>query len=179
MALPQLYVDAEPRTQTAAYRFPPSRPELPAAACSPEQLLDIASGAYQQRDQLWALVGSSDHVAAICRDYAERVEPALRDAETRIADLEQELGQARAFYLAERQRLHGELDGLQRELARLRLELQQPRIHASMERLTITVTGRSYAEVSQQLTSALRVDGLFDKSDTDTVVIDLPDGGDR
>lgn len=62
---------AVPRTATPGYRFPPAAPELAADRCSRDDLLDIAAGAVRQRDQLWALVGSQDHVQAICDDYGK------------------------------------------------------------------------------------------------------------
>ena len=60
---------AVPRVVTPGYRFPPAVPTNvpPAHECSDEQLLDLCAGAANWHDHLLALMGSPDHVAAICR----------------------------------------------------------------------------------------------------------------
>lgn len=46
----------------------PRRPTVipPAADCTPEQLLNLGAHAAQDSAAMWALTGSSEHVAAIC-----------------------------------------------------------------------------------------------------------------
>jgi septal ring factor EnvC (AmiA/AmiB activator) len=75
---------------TAEYRSPPLRPVTvpPAADCTPEQLLDLAAASAQDRDTLWSLLGSADHVQAICELLAARVEPALRQADKDCEELQ-------------------------------------------------------------------------------------------
>jgi hypothetical protein len=78
-----------------------------------------------------------------------------------------------------------ERDVLQQELAVARAairllteQLQGTRIVASFERLTVTVTGRSYAAVGERLAATAHRASGFDLSDCDdTVVVDA--GADR
>lgn len=69
-------------TITAAYKFPPGCPvTVPTASeCTEEQLLELATAAVLSRDDLWALLGSQDHVREICRLLVEWYEPDLRAA---------------------------------------------------------------------------------------------------
>src|SRR5690242_10666538 len=86
--------DAHPappsRTAPGYLSRPPTAPHtVPLAEdCTPEQLLDLAAAAAQDPDTLWSLLGSAEHVAAICRLLSERVEPALRAADRELDELE-------------------------------------------------------------------------------------------
>lgn len=85
-----------------AHPAPPARPTPPYASrpptapytvpmaedCTSEQLLDLAAAAARDPDTLWSLLGSSAHVAAICRLLSERVEPALRAADKAVDELQ-------------------------------------------------------------------------------------------
>lgn len=195
--IPQLHVidePARPRTATAAYRFPPAKPVTvpPAHLCEREDLLDLAAGAVRHRDQLWALLGSSEHVVAICRLLVEHVEPELVDSVLRANRLALDLHlanqqiaalQARneaqrdaaRVLVAQRDRANLAAGATSAENSWLRRELTAAlcsrRIEASFERLTLTVTGESYAVVAERLTASVRdVDSRFE-------YIDVADSG--
>jgi hypothetical protein len=126
-AIPQLNPEepAASRTDTSSYHFPPATPSPPADRCTREQLLEIAADGARDPSELLC---SPAHVRALCRLVG------ALGAEL-VAELQ---------YSAE----------LQRQLVRSDSEndaLRRLTIAASFERLTITVTGRSYAEVAADL----------------------------
>lgn len=84
--------DAEPsraRTVTQGYRFPPAKPDVPPAdRCSRDDLLQLAADAMSNGDDLWSLLGSREHVRAICRLLVEQIEPESRAADEQIRALQ-------------------------------------------------------------------------------------------
>jgi len=185
----KLHPDDEPRTVTAGYYFPPARPTTvpPAHLCEREDLQDVAAGAAQHHEQLWALLGSSEHVKAICRDYSESEYRHARE----VLALQRQLAAAQGVcvalqtkletnrnaarvLVAQRDRMALDAGSQRAENASLRRELTAalaPRMTASIERVTVTVSGESYAVVAQRLTAAVyAVDEKFDQSEA----IDVP-----
>lgn len=162
------------RTTTLGYHFPPVRPvTVPAAdLCTRAELQDIASGAAQHHDQMLALLNSEPHVRHICADYVDielehareiiELQRALAAQQGINVALAEQLDQTRALMdaeMAERNRIaaaHGVLSAQNRWLHReLAAALSGQRIAASFERLTVTVTGESYAVVAERLTAAV------------------------
>jgi len=178
---------SRPRTETASYRFPPAVPvTVPAPhVCTREDLIDLASGAAQHPDQLWALLGSSKHVAAICTDYARDMTHDLRVAEQQLeiargvgASLLSQLETVRMVHLAalsesvRQQEINARVSSdnaqLRRELA---AALAGQRVEAAFERVTVTITGDSYRAVADRLTASIHACRFVD----DASVIDVED----
>lgn len=166
MTEPIPVLPSEPRTTTNAYRFPPATPSPPADRCNRDDLLLIAAdGAYDVRE----LLCSSSHVAALCRligvmaDELGRCDEQIRTGQQQLASAHGRLVAEMEYSSGLHQRLaqsNLENDWLRRENLRL---LPRTEIVAGFERLTLTVTGRSYSAVNAEL--ARQVDGMFDDSD--------------
>ena len=173
-AIPRL-TDGAPRTETVAYRFPPVRPCAPPAdECSDEDLFTIVADALRNGHDLYALLGSRDHVRAIL-DLVQRLDLAHRDA------LEE---------LAAERRVRGELIDQHAQLSRENVKLRHQlagttpvAVQIAFDRAARAVTGQSAADLTAHLNDQLRryPDQAFDDSDVATEVVALEDtaGGER
>lgn len=198
--LPQLYpeVPGAPRVETQQYRFPPARPHAPAAAdCTEDDLLELAADALRNDADLWALLGSREHVRRIC-ELVERQYLAVRDsaalAETLASQLEiargvgrtleTRLDAARDYALtetAERNRLAALHDRISQENVYLRHQLAG----TTPAGVTIAIKRAAMAEGSSpdataRLNEQLRglpTDGRFDDSDTEVIDLTMLGGG--
>jgi hypothetical protein len=180
MAIPASTVPDAPRTETREYHFPPARPDPRVADCDRERLLDIAAeGARCAYD----LCSSTAHVEAICHDYVQ-VASALELAQEREAVVRRKFDELRALHTE--MILHvAMLEGKAATAETMRcaaleevVRLTALAARLSSENATLRLA-RGHDAILRTAYVARLTTMLFDLSDADTEVVDVPHGGVR
>lgn len=164
-------VPGSPRTETSVYRFPPARPCAPPAAdCTDEDLFAIVGDALRNGHDLYALLGSRDHVRAIL-ELVQRLDIAHRDAVERAEDAERALVITGTQFAAYRGIVEAQLAAARERIRWLVGE------HAKVSGENVGLRHRlagTTPGAEQDAAETLRFSAAEDE---DTVVVDVDGGG--
>lgn len=172
-AIPHLqpHVPGSPRTETSAYRFPPARPCAPSAAdCTDEDLYAIVGDALRNGHDLYALLGSSEHVRAIL-ELVQRLDLAHRDAVERAESAERALAVAGYQFAAYRGIAEAQLAAARERIRWLVAE------HAKVSGENVGLRHKIAGTTPAAELDAAETLRFTAAEDEDTVVVDVDGGG--
>lgn len=179
-AIPRLVDDVPgaPRTETQLYRFQPGRPcAPPARECTDADLRQLIADALGNHSDLFALLGSPDHVRRILT-FAKRIDLQLTSGTAELVGERLEVRRL-ADLLIESSRLLVEVQTLHRVISAENLKLRRgASLDAAFDRAAKAVTGQSATELAAELEDqTLRYPALTDTDDRfdDTEIADVED----